>query len=274
MDRDEKFRRPADPYEEEYQRQLEEISRIAGDTGGEIDLSMGSADDVFASEYQRYDTPPQMGGQSYGEEYMNRQYAQAHTGGGNRQPSRAGASRQRREDNGGQYPRTQAQPQYGAESPRQNYPDDDMRERRPSRGGSEGQRKRPARGADSERTGADRSRERREERPAPRRNSGQPTKKKSENRAKPRASEELRFGSRNGGRVPAHEKSNPVGKFFRTLIILLLVIFIGLNALLYYYITLVNRRGRGDRTFTGGSMNSKSVTNILLRQPRAHHQNE
>ena len=53
MDRDEKFRRPADPYEEEYQRQLEEISRIAGDTGGEIDLSMGSADDVFASEYQR-----------------------------------------------------------------------------------------------------------------------------------------------------------------------------------------------------------------------------
>ena len=264
MDRDEKFRRPADPYEEEYQRQLEEISRIAGDTGGEIDLSMGSADDVCASEYQQYGTPPQMGGQPYGEEYMNRQYAQARTGGGNRQPSRAGASRQRREDNGGQYPRPQVQPQYGAESPRQNYPDDDMRERRPSRGGSEGQRKRPARGADSERTGADRSRERREERPAPRRNSGQPTKKKSENRAKPRASEELRFGSRNGGRVPAHEKSNPVGKFFRTLIILLLVIFIGLNALLYYYITLVNRRGRGDRTFTGGSMNSKSVTNILL----------
>ena len=111
MDRDEKFRRPADPYEEEYQRQLEEISRIAGDTGGEIDLSMGSADDVFASEYQQYDTPLQMGVQPYGEEYMNRQYAQSRTGSGNRQPSRAGASRQRREDNGGQYPRTQAQPQ-------------------------------------------------------------------------------------------------------------------------------------------------------------------
>ena len=66
MDRDEKFHRPADPYEEEYQRQLEEISRIAGDTGGEVDLSMGSADDVFASEYQRYGTPSQMGGQPYG----------------------------------------------------------------------------------------------------------------------------------------------------------------------------------------------------------------
>ena len=270
MDKDEKFRRPADPYEEEYQRQLEQISRIAGDTGGEVDLSMGSADDVFASEYQRYGTTPQMGGQPYGEVNsngnINRQYAQSpRQGYENRQPARAGASRQRREDSvGGQYPRSQAQPQYGAESPRSNYPEDDMRERRPSRSGSEGQRKRPARGADSERTGADRSRERREERPAPRRNSGHPTKKKSENRAKPRPTEELRFGSRNGGKVPAHEKSNPVGKFFKTLIIILLVIFIGLNALLYYYITLVNRRGRGDRTFTGGSMDSKSVTNILL----------
>ncbi|SEL23169.1 LCP family protein [Ruminococcus albus] len=268
MDRDEKFRRPADPYEEEYQRQLEEISRIAGDTGGEVDLSMGSADDVFASEYQRYGTPTQMGGQPYGEEYMNRQYAQARTGGGNRQPSRSSASRQRREDNGGgQYSRPQGNSQYGAESPRQNYPEDDMRERRTSRGGSnDGQRKRPARGAEGERTGANRSRERREERPAQRRDrsSGQPAKKKAERREKPHASEELRFGTRNGGKVPAHETRHPVRSFFRTLIILLLVIFIGLNALLYYYITLVNRRGRGDRSFTGGSMDSKSVTNILL----------
>ncbi|MCR5539429.1 MAG: LCP family protein [Ruminococcus sp.] len=273
MDKDEKFRRPADPYEEEYQRQLEEISRIAGDTGGEVDLSMGSADDVFASEYQRYGTTPQMGGQPSGEGYSNingnRQYAQSpRQGYENRQPARAGASRQRRDDSvGGQYPCSQAQPQYGAESPRQNYPEDDMRERRTSRGNSAGQRKRPVRGgAESERTGAKRSRDRVEERPAPRRdrNSGHPTKKKSENRAKPRPTEELRFGSRNGGKVPAHEKSNPVGKFFKTLIIILLVIFIGLNALLYYYITLVNRRGRGDRTFTGGSMDSKSVTNILL----------
>ena len=141
-----------------------------------------------------------------------------------------------------------------------------MRGRNTARGGNDGQRRRPTRGAEGERTGANRSRERREERPAQRRdrNSGQPAKKKAERREKPRSSEELRFGTRNGGKVPAHETRHPVRSFFRTLIILLLVIFIGLNALLYYYITLVNRRGRGDRSFTGGSMDSKSVTNILL----------
>lgn len=52
------------------------------------------------------------------------------------------------------------------------------------------------------------------------------------------------------------------------------MIFIGLNALLYYYITLVNRRGRGERTFTNGSMNSSSVRNILLIGSDTRSENE
>ena len=86
--------------------------------------------------------------------------------------------------------------------------------------------------------------------------------------------EELQFGGHRDAERVEHEKSHPVRSFFRTVIILLLVLFIGLNGLLYYYITLVNCRGRGERTYTSGSMSSASVTNILLIGSDTRDENE
>ncbi|HCJ40405.1 MAG TPA: transcriptional regulator, partial [Ruminococcus sp.] len=46
--------RPLDPYEAQYQQQLEQFSRLAGDTDGEVDLNPGSIDDAFAGYEQQY----------------------------------------------------------------------------------------------------------------------------------------------------------------------------------------------------------------------------
>ena len=78
--------------------------------------------------------------------------------------------------------------------------------------------------------------------------------------------DELHFGSnrRDERRVQTAERRNPVSSFFRTLILLVVVIFIGANGLMYYYISLVNVRDRGQRGYTSGTLQSSDVTNILL----------
>ncbi len=251
MDKNERRGRPVDPYEEEYLRQLEEYSRIAGEDGsGDIDLTMGSADDAFASEYQRN------GSASNDSKYT------------------APVQQERGGYEGSRYPRDTAP---GQRSGEQGYrPERGSGEKRPQRYPAPDGRRRPQRSGNS---APERTRERREERPAPRtpqkpkRPAPRPAKR-PEKREMHYGGEELHFGGRSKGKVPAHEKRHPVRSFFRTLIILLLVIFIGLNALLYYYITLVNRRGRGERTFTNGSMNSSSVRNILLIGSDTRSENE
>ena len=269
MDRNDRPRRPADPYEEEYQRQLEEFSRIAGeDVRGEVDLTMGSADDAFAGYHRdnaanngtQYTSPAQQDRGNY-----NNTYNSYSVGNGDGYDNRY--------DNGyenDRNPRQTPPPQRSGE--RRVRPEGGTREKRPQRGTSASVRRKEPRSLNNGRPAPERPRDNRGDSPAPRQPQPAKSPKRSEKHPVKRPEkremnydrEELHFGGRSGGNVPAHEKRHPVRSFFRTLIILLLVIFIGMNALLYYYITLVNRRGRGDRSYTKGSMDSKSVTNILL----------
>lgn len=129
-----------DPYEEEYLRQLEEYSRIAGEDGsGDIDLTMGSADDAFASEYQRN------GSASNDSKYT------------------APVQQERGGYEGSRYPRDTAP---GQRSSEQGYrPERGSGEKRPQRYPAPEGRRRPQRSGNS---APERTRERREERPAPR----------------------------------------------------------------------------------------------------------
>ncbi|MBQ8966662.1 LCP family protein [Ruminococcus sp.] len=222
MDNNKFNSRPVDPYEEQYQRQLEQFSRMAGDKGGDIDLSMGSIDDAFAGEYEQYDESPQYGGQqSYGQ----------------------------------QRPRPQQPPRRGQAAPQQRQA--------PSRKRSAAPKKTRPAVRKQRRTFAE-STPRRE---APKKSA---TKNTAKRRSKPVKyekrydPEELQFGGHTSSEAPEYRKSHPVRSFFRTVIILLLVMFIGLNGLLYYYISLVDQRGRGVRTYTSGALESSDLTNILL----------
>ena len=67
--------RPVDPYEEQYRRQLEQFSRMAGEDGGEVGLQPGSIDDAFAGEYP----------DDYGAEQS---YEQTYSGGGSQPADR------------------------------------------------------------------------------------------------------------------------------------------------------------------------------------------
>ncbi len=227
MNRNKNNSRPVDPYEEQYQRQLEQFSRMAGESGGEVDLNMGSIDDAFA------------GYEDSGSSYQSPQ--------GNYQPQ-------------------------GSYQPQEKYP---TQGDRPKNSGRPVSRQRPTAAPATRRTRPQEQppvRESREVCRAPKKKAAPPKSKpgkKAVKKAKPVRrekqynGEELQFGRHKDGEQ-TYEKSHPIRSFFKTVIILLLVMFIGLNALLYYYISLVEQRGRGERTFTGGSLNSSSVTNILL----------
>lgn len=194
-----KNNRPVDPYEEQYRRQLEQFSRIAGDDGGDVDLQTVGIDDAFADEYPSGGTSEQDyygGGQSY-------------------------------------------------ERPRQKSRSDKRKKSSGSR-----PKKKSSRSSDSGRKKSSKKKKAKS--------------KRDEKQQKRSRDEKLQFGGHKGGREMEHEKSHPIRSFFRTVITLLLVAFIGLNLLLYYYIGMVNVRERGTRTYTGGGLSSPSVTNILL----------
>ena len=59
-------------------------------------------------------------------------------------------------------------------------------------------------------------------------------------------------------------KRHPIRNFFLTIFILILALFVGVNALLYSYICKVNIRERRERTMTTASMNDANVKNILI----------
>lgn len=185
--------RPADPYEEQYRRQLEQFSRIAGDDGGEVDLQTVSIDDAFAEEYP------------------------------------------------------------AAGSAAQDYYDAPPARPRQKSGSSKGKK---ASGSDSSK--------KRSSKASGRKKSSKKKKSRAAQESRRSKNEQLQFGAHKGGREMEHEKRHPVRSFFRTLIALLLVAFIGLNLLLYHYISMVKVRERGERTYTGGELNSQAVTNILL----------
>ena len=244
--------RRIDPYEEQYRRQLERFSRMAGDEPGEADFSFGPADDAFADEFSQSSPYPQgnITSRNYSEHPMrsssgytqdSRQYApQQEYSSAYREAPRTRSAR--RDDRPRQAARQHAEPRRAA------YREEETVRRQP----------RPKKAAKPQKAAAYH---------APK-DTGRPksSKKKSEpvHHKKKYNSSELQFGGNRGGGSMEREERHPIRKFFRTLILLLLVIFIGLNALLYYYIGLVKQRERGDRMCTDGSLTSKSVTNILL----------
>lgn len=200
--KDKRSGRPLDPYEEQYQRQLERYYQMAGDNGGEVDLQPGSIDDAFAEEY------PQSGGTEQG--YY-----------GGEQP----ADRPRRKKSG-----------------KRPAPSDSRRSARSRSGKGSGGKK-----------------------------SSKKKKAKAADRKSGYHGEQLQFG---GHKNREKEKKHPIRSFFRTVFVLLLAAFIGVNFLLYRYISLVNIRERGERTYTSGSLSSPKVTNILLIGSDTRSENE
>ena len=213
--------RPLDPYEAQYQQQLEQFSRLAGDTDGEVDLNPGSIDDAFAGYEQQYAQ----------QSPLPRDYGAPH--------GMAGCGRPQ-QNYGGEYG-----DMYGRS--RQSYDGRGTHHREQQSSRSQ-QDHRPA----GQRTEPNR-------RP-------QKNKKSASDRRRPQNDRDergqLQFGSHSQGQT--HTKRHPIQRFFSTLIVFLLIIFLGLNILLYSYVCMVNQRGRGERAVTGASMNSADVTNILL----------
>ena len=305
--------RPLDPYEEQYRRQLEQFSRMAGsDSGGEVDLRMGSIDDAFAGEYQ---------------DNYNSQYPNGPQQGGYRQPARSGQrsqnsgrydqqnGRRYNSQNSGRYDQQSGRSYNSQNGGRYNPQSDGYHEPRNSgyyelrnsgrydqqSGGyyeprnsgyydgpqddgyyspyddQPAPRRRPDRQGQrtGSRTGGDNTGV-----PAQKPRTQQPPKSKKKKSAKPQqkqrrySSEELQFGSHAKGKKLAHEKRHPVRSVFTTIFVVLLAAFVGLNGMLYYYTGLVHQRPRGERLCTNGSLKSSKVTNILMIGSDTRDENE
>ena len=281
--------RPLDPYEAQYQQLLEQFSRLAGDTDGEVDLNPGSIDDAFAGYEQQYaqqsllqrdyGAPHGMAGygrpqQDYGGEYGDMY-------GRNRQ-SYDGRGTQHREQQSGR-----SQQNYGGEygdmygRSRQSYDGRSTHHREQQSGRSQqdrggeygdmyGRSRQSYDGRSTHHREQQSGRSQQDHRPAGQRTEPnrrpQKNKKSASDRRRPQNDRDergqLQFGSHSKGQT--HAKRHPIQRFFSTLIVFLLIIFLGMNILLYSYVCMVNQRGRGERAVTGASMNSADVTNILL----------
>lgn len=180
-----------DPYADEYQRQLEEYSRLMGtNVSGDEDLQFHSIDEAYA---QRQSQQRQARPQSSRPQQAQR---------------RPNASRNHQTSNS----RSNEKLQFGSHTP----------------------------GKSSER--------RRSEKPKSSGRSGKSSPKK-----KGKKVEDVKT-----------KKSHPVRTFFKILILLIVIVFIAVNLLLYRYVSMVNVRERGQRSFTGGTFDDKAVTNILV----------
>ncbi len=74
--------------------------------------------------------------------------------------------------------------------------------------------------------------------------------------------------------VVTEKKRHPVRTFFKILILLIVIVFIAINVLLYRYVSMVNVRERGQRSYTGASLDDKAVTNILIIGSDTRDENE
>ena len=259
--------RPLDPYELQYQQQLEQFTQLAGDTDDDIGLDPGSIDDAFAGyeqqTQQQYPLPRNYGQPNGGAVYGRPQQPyreQGETSGRGRQSYReqgetSGRGRQSYREQGETSGRgRQSYREQGETSGRgrQSYREQGARRReQQSDRGQQPYRPAPQRPA----------RQNTEPPPRPQKN-----QKRSSSRNRPPKKqyerEQLQFGSHHDEHTRA--KRHPIQRFFSTVVILVLVMFLALNCLLYYYVCLVNQRGRGERAVTGASMKSADVTNILL----------
>ncbi|MBR1862653.1 MAG: LCP family protein [Ruminococcus sp.] len=187
-------RRNSDPYAAQYEEQLRQFSRLAGDDGGETDLTMHSIDEAFD-------------GRSYGTYSQERHHPQ--DGGYHREEP---------------YPRSRSpkSPQGHAAAPPQRQP-------RPAPQPAPGPVRRPRR-------------------PEPARSS-----KANERQKRQRKME-----------TNERKKKGPLRRFFRTVLILVLVVFLAANGLLIRYIMMVDIREDRWRTYTSGALDSKKVSNILI----------
>lgn len=178
-----------DPYADEYQRQLEEYSRLMGseDTASE-DLQFHSMDEAYRSAQ-----PRQAGTQS--------------------RRTQSSAERQKRPQNTSH--RRTEELKFGSNNHEK------------SKGKSRQTDSKPKK--------------------SPKKNTKADTKKKGKKVEEKQA-----------------KKSHPVRTFFKILILLAVIVFIAVNLLLYRYVSMVNVRERGQRSFTGASLNDKAVTNILV----------
>ena len=60
------------------------------------------------------------------------------------------------------------------------------------------------------------------------------------------------------------KKSTPLKKFFTFILVMILIVFVGLQFLIWKYIGDVNKVETQERSYTNGSMDSRNVLNILL----------
>lgn len=107
-------------------------------------------------------------------------------------------------------------------------------------------------------------------RPSPKRNTQQ--KKKTSN-----SNKDLQFGKQNnksrnvkqkpvnnGNNKKMKEKKNPVKRFFKWLLIILLALLILLEVMLYRYVNMVNTVDTGKRLVTNASMYDDDIMNVLV----------
>lgn len=234
MDNNKKNSRPADTYEEQYRQQLEKYSKMAQEDSASSAKRTQPVRNTSRDRYYRDDGYNDGYNESYDESYDDGYYDGYDDG----------------------------YDEYGYDD-RDDYADD-PRERtalRPRSSGSS-RRSRPVKRSSPISSHRSSNSDKRKKK----------SKKKKRQRSAARrevrhySRDELHFGNnrREERRVETAEKRHPVSTFFRTLILLILVIFIGANGLMYYYISLVNVRDRGQRSYTSGSLHSSDVTNILL----------